>query len=99
MRNTWAGRVPAGYPAGTRQARVDLSGLGRPRVAQRARGGEALARLEQRLEAGEDHRPAAVQLRVGALRELVVDDRQPTGSVADRLYLPGHPRGPRGLHV
>src|SRR6476660_640551 len=78
---------------------ISRSRLAGARVPQRAGGGESLARLEQRLEAREDHRPAAVQLRVGALRELVVDHRQPTGVIADRLDLPGDPRRPSGLHI
>src|SRR5712675_1942525 len=44
------------------------------RILQRARRRERLAGLEQRLEAGEDHRPAAVELVVRALAQLVVSD-------------------------
>ena len=36
----------------------------RARVHQRAGGGERPTRFEQRLQAGEDHRPAAVELAV-----------------------------------
>ena len=46
----------------------------------------------QRLQAGEDHRPAAVELVVRALAQLVVGDGQPA-RVADRLDLPRDPRG------
>src|SRR5437867_6411324 len=68
------------------------------RVHQRSRCGQQLAGLEQRLESGEDHRPAAVQLLVRALTKLVVGHRQMAG-VADRLDLPCHPRGAFALHV
>src|SRR3989442_1661532 len=67
-------------------------------VEQRSRRGEQLARLEPRLQAGEDHRPAAVELVVRALAKLVVGDGQAAG-VADRFDLPGHPRGSFALHL
>src|SRR4051794_25123441 len=63
----------------------------RSRVAQRARRVEQLARLEQGLEAGEDHRPAAPEFGVGLRAELIVGDREAAG-VAHRLDLPGYPR-------
>jgi GNAT superfamily N-acetyltransferase len=47
------------------------------RVEQRAGRRERLAGLQQRLQTGQDHRPAAVELRVGALGKLVVDHGQP----------------------
>ena len=47
------------------------------RVEQRAGRRQVLAGLEQRLQAGEDHRPAAVELVVGALAQLVVRDDEP----------------------
>ena len=54
--------------------------------AQRAGRREHLARLQQRLDAGEHHRPAAVELVVGAFAQLVVRDLQPaespTGSIS-----------------
>src|ERR1700674_3969496 len=61
-------------------------------VHQRSRRGQQLARFEQCLQAGEDHRPTAVELVVGALAKLVVGDGQ-VARVADRFDLPGHPRG------
>src|SRR3954454_2383435 len=71
------------------------SGLGIP---QRARRREVLAGLQPCLQPREDHRPAAVELVVGALAQLVVDDGQPA-RVADRLDLPRHPRRALGLDV
>src|SRR5207248_10149305 len=56
-----------------------------------SRRGEQLAGLEQRLEPGQDHHPAAVELAVRALAELVVGHGQPA-RVADRLDLPGDPQ-------
>src|SRR5216684_9155424 len=44
------------------------------RPAQRSGRREHLAGLEQRLETGEDHRPAAVELVVGVLAQLIVGD-------------------------
>src|ERR1700722_16652473 len=61
-------------------------------VHQRAGRRELLTRLQQRLQAREDHRPAAVDLLIGTLAQLIVGDGQPA-RVADRLHLPGHPRG------
>ena len=60
-------------------------------VHERTGGGEGLAGLQPGLEAGEDHRPAAVELWRGVVGQLVVGDGQPA-RVADRLDLPGHPR-------
>src|SRR5207244_11290116 len=68
-------------------------------VHQGSGRGEQLAALEPRLQAGEDHRPAAVDLVVRALAHLVVGDREPAGVVADRLDLPRDPRGSLVLHV
>ncbi len=45
-------------------------------VHQRPRRGQQLARLQPRLEAGEDHGPATVELLVGAFAQLIVDDGQ-----------------------
>src|SRR5712691_434507 len=67
-------------------------------VHQRSRRGEQLARLQPRLQAGEDHRPAAVKLVVGAFAELVVGDGQAAG-IADGLDVPGDPRGSLALHL
>src|SRR5665213_350242 len=61
-------------------------------VHEGAGGGEELARLEPGLEPGEDHRPAAVDLVVGALAHLVMGDEQAAG-VTDRLDLPGDAAG------
>src|SRR5207253_6794889 len=69
----------------------------RSAVHQGARRGEQLACLQPRLQAGQDHGPAAVELVVRALPQLVVGEGQPAG-VADRLDLPGHPRRALGLH-
>src|SRR5215470_17917124 len=44
---------------------------------QRSRSGEHLARLDERFEAGEHHRPAAIELLVGVLAQLIVNDDQP----------------------
>src|SRR5207245_10656301 len=41
------------------------------REAERGRGRQLLSGLEQRLETGEDHRPATVELAVGVFAELV----------------------------
>ena len=49
----------------------------RPGVQQRARRGQVLAGLEQRLQAGEDHRPAAVDLAVPVRAQPGMDHRQP----------------------
>ena len=67
-------------------------------VHQRPGSVEGLAGLEERLEAGEDHRPAAVELGVGLVRQPVVDDGQPARA-ADRHDLPGHPGGALGLDL
>ena len=45
-------------------------------VHQRPRCRQQLARLQPRLEAGEDHGPATVELFVGAVAQLIVDDGQ-----------------------
>ena len=71
---------------------LDVGGVEALLVAQRARRVEHFAGLQQRLQAGQDHHPAAVELVVGAVAELVVGDGQPA-RVADRLDLPGHPGG------
>ena len=55
------------------------AGGGSAAVHERARRGEQLAGLEPGLQAGEDHRPAAVELVVRALAQLVVGDGQPAG--------------------
>src|SRR5918996_682961 len=80
-------------------SRGTLASRGGLRVAQRPGRGQVLASLQQRLQPGEDHRPAAVELAVGALVELIVDHGQPAGVLADRLDLPGHPRGALALHL
>src|SRR5918998_5521926 len=67
-------------------------------VSLRSRRSEQLARLEPRLQAREDHRPAAVELVVRVLAKLVMSDGQAAG-VADRFDLPGDPRGSLALHV
>jgi hypothetical protein len=59
-----------------REGRLASPLLG-PGVAQRAMCRERLTGLEQRLQAREDLRPAAVDLPVGALAQLVVGDGQP----------------------
>src|SRR5260221_5430436 len=66
--------------------------------AQRSRRGQHFAGFQQRLESGEDHRPAAIELIVGALAQLVMGDCEPTG-IADRHDLPGYPRRALGLDV
>src|ERR1700693_4994191 len=70
----------------------------RRRVQQRSGCGEELTGLQPGLEAGEDHRPAAVDLVVGVLAQLVMGDDQ-AARVADRLDLPGDPRGSLGLDL
>lgn len=47
------------------------------RIAQRARRREQLPGLEERLQTGEHHHPAAVELGVGPVAQLVVGDGQP----------------------
>src|SRR4051794_9402677 len=102
-RSALAGRagVPsrAGPACRTRPDRALAPGL-HPglRVHQRARRGERLAGLEQRLQPGEDLRPAAVDLPVHALAHLVVGHDE-LARVADRLDLPGHARGALGLDL
>src|SRR5687767_13758427 len=61
-------------------------------VHERARGRKRLAGLQPGLEPGQDHWPAAVELRWCVLAELVVRHGE-TARVADGLDLPGHPRG------
>src|SRR6185295_12956799 len=73
-------------------------GFRRLRIAKRARSRQQLAGLQQRLQAGEDHRPAAVELAVSILAQLVVGDREPA-RILDLLDLPGDARGPLTLHV
>src|SRR5215213_3555188 len=59
-------------------------------VHERARRGEDLARFQPGLEAGQDHRPPAVQLGWGRVAELVVSHRQPA-RVTNGFDLPCHP--------
>ncbi len=59
-------------------------------VHQRAGRGQDVAALQPRLQAGEDHRPAAVELLVCFLAQLIVGDGEPA-RVGDRLDLPGDP--------
>src|SRR5437763_7862295 len=68
------------------------------RVHEGPRRREELPRLEPRLEAGEDHRPAAVELRVRVLAQLVVRDGEPA-RVADRFDLPRDPSAALVLHL
>src|SRR5215217_2453221 len=56
-------------------------------VHERARRGELRAGLEPRLQPGQDHRPAPVELLVDALPQLVVDECQPA-RVGHLLDLP-----------
>src|SRR6516162_1276394 len=83
-----------------RLARSGLPQLGcrRLQITQRAGCREQLARLEQRLQPGKDHRPAAVELRVGSLAQLIVNDHQ-AARVANPLDLPCDPRRALALHV
>src|SRR4051794_8992531 len=67
-------------------------------VAQRPGRREQLTGLEQCLEAGEDHRPAAEELVVRTLAQLVVRDGQPA-RVGHLLDLPGDARGVLALDV
>src|SRR2546426_5676583 len=65
--------------ASIRSVRVSscrLRGFG---IAQRTRRRKRLPGLQQRLQAGQDHRPAAVELGVRVLAQLVVRDCQPAG--------------------
>ena len=100
-----AGVIPFGIPLPGRVVRSPRRGRRAPTasdghrasaVHERTRGGQQLARLEPCLETGDDHRPTAVELVVGVLRQLVVDHDQATG-ITDRLDLPGDPRGSLGL--
>src|SRR5207302_4366597 len=81
---------------------VETVALGDPvrraRIAQRAGRRQRLPRLKERLQPGEDHRPAAVEFVAGALPQLVVHDRQPAG-IADRFDLPRDARGRLRLHT
>src|SRR5262245_22733825 len=52
-------------------AAPSLAGRGLPEIHERSRRGEQLARLQQCLEPREYHRPAAVELAVRHLAELV----------------------------
>src|SRR5260370_1080625 len=68
---------------------VRLTGAGRSLMAisssrfrlvhprERSRRREHFARLDQRFEAGEHHRPAAIELLAGVLAQLIVNDDQP----------------------
>src|SRR5665213_1058161 len=103
----WRNRALAGRPAQARsraRGRTGVapgSGAGVHRalcVHQRPGSRQRLAGLEQRLQPREDHRPAAVQLRVGALGKLVVRYAQATG-VAHRLDLVSDARGPLCAHI
>src|SRR5438093_2787297 len=84
-----AGSRPDGSVLGLRRWKLDVRGA---RIPQRPGRRELLPGLEQRLQAGEDHHPAAVELTVGPLAELVVGDGQPAG-VLDLLDLPRDPGG------
>src|SRR5260370_32594890 len=66
-------------------------------VKQRSRRGKQLACLEPGLQAGQDHRPAAVEFAGCPLAQLVVCHGQAAG-VADRLDFPSDPRGALALH-
>src|SRR4029077_9741892 len=69
-------------------------------VHERAGSGQRLPGFEPRLQAGQDHRPSAVELGRRVRRPLIVAPRQ-AARVADRLDLPGHPRrtGPLGVRT
>src|SRR5690606_3607670 len=67
-------------------------------VEQRPGCREQVSCLEQRLETGQHHRPAAIEFRLSVLLQAVVDDREPT-RIADRDDLPGHARKARGLYL
>src|SRR5262249_60419135 len=67
-------------------------------VEERSGRVEQLPRLDQGLEAGQDHHPAAVDLAVRVDRELVMDDGELAG-VADLADLPGDPGRPDLLHL
>src|SRR5580700_6130421 len=60
--------------------------------------GQRLPGFEPRLQAGQDHRPPAVELLRSVRRQLVVDHRE-AARIADRLDLPRHPgrAGPLGV--
>src|SRR5690349_15007682 len=58
-------------------------------VHQRTGRGQRLPGFEPRLQAGQDHRPSAVELGRCVRWQLIVDHRQ-AARVADRLDLPGH---------
>src|SRR6266480_2901969 len=69
-------------------------------VHERAGSGQRLPGFEPRLQAGQDHRPSAVELGRRVRWQLIVHHRQ-AARVADRLDLPGHPRrtGPLGVRT
>ncbi len=67
-------------------SRCRLRGL---RVAQRAGRREHLAGFQQRLQAGEDHGPAAVELAVRLFAQLVWDfekDYRTIHGLAERIF-------------
>src|SRR5919108_629227 len=78
--------------------RGSLGCLAGARVEQRTGGGERLPGLQQRLQTGQDLRPTAIELVVGAVAQLVVCDGEPAG-ILDRLDLPRHPGRALALHV
>src|SRR6185295_13225965 len=97
---SYGARWPAGADRGSRGGipAGRHRGCGGLSVLERAGGREQLSRFEQRLEPREDHRPAAVELVVRALAQLVVGDGQ-AARIPDLLDLPGDPRGALALHL
>src|ERR1700730_6570055 len=98
------GTPPASYAgrgaSASGAARVRRIQAALPALQHLGRGPEVhgLAGLEQRLQAGQQHRPAAVDLLVGALANLVVRDGQPA-RLPLRLDLPGDSRLPLALDL
>ena len=98
---TISAKGSTGFPSPGRSAEIigfpAAVSCRQPKVKTWRRAG-IFAGLQQRLEPRENHRPATIELGVGAFWQLVVRHPQQAG-IADRFDLPGHPRGPFGLHV
>ena len=58
--------------------------------ALRSGSGEKFSGFQQRFQPGKDHRPAAVELIIRALAELIVGHLEQTG-IGDLLDLPSYP--------
>ena len=67
-------------------------------IHQGAGSGQQFAGLEQGLEAGEDHRPTAVELIIRTLAELIVGNLE-KARIGNGDDFPGNPRSAFSLHI